>query len=245
MATSGQTINQLSGDDIINAAYRKLVVIGQGQTANAQQITDGRQALNNLVAEFRTLGMSIWARKDYNLVLVNGQQDYTMGVGQTLNLPYPLKIYAANLLQAPAYTTKQIVNPMSFADFDLLPNGATGVPVNYKYQPKINLGIFSVWPVPDASVPAGTYIRLTYQSPFEYFIAGVDTPDFPEEWNNALIYQLAVTLSDENGVSTQKQQWLQMQAEKHLSTALSAGTEEASLLIQRDWTGYGNYGSTY
>lgn len=245
MTTSNQTINQLSGDDIINAAYRKLVVIGQGQTANAQQITDGRQALNNIVAEFRTLGMSLWARKTYDIVLVTNQQNYTMGVGQTLNLPYPLKIYTANLLQPPNFDTKIIVNPMSFTDFSLLPNGSVGVPVNYSYQPKINQGVFSVWPIPNASVLAGTLIRITFQSPFEYFIAGVDTPDFPEEWNNALIYQLAVSLSDENGVSTQKQQWLAAQAEKHLATALSGGTEEASFYIQRDWTGAGNFGSTY
>lgn len=245
MTTSGVSVLQLSGDEIINAAYRKLVVIGQGQTANAQQLLDGRQALNNIVAEFRTLGMSIWARKSYDIVMVTGQQDYTMGVGQPLNIPYPLKIYTANLLQPPAFDTKIIVNPMAFADFDLLPNGSVGVPVNYKYQPKINLGVFSVWPIPDAGVLAGTLIRITYQSPFEYFITGTDTPDFPEEWKNALIYQLAVTLSDENGVSTQKQQWLSLQADKHLSVALSAGTEEASFYIQRDWTGYGNYGTTY
>jgi hypothetical protein len=243
MTTSGITVNQLSRDDIINAAYRKISVIGLGQTANTTQITDGAAALNTLVAEFRTLGMSIWARKSYDLVLVTSQQDYTMGVGQTLNFAYPLKIYTANLLQPPAFDTKIIVNPLSFTDFSLLPNGSTGVPVNYTYQPKVNLGVFSVWPIPDSSVTAGTKIRLQYQSPFEYFNAAVDTPDFPEEWNNALIYNLAMLLSDENNVPLQKKQWIEKQADKHLATALSAGTEESSFYIQRDWAGYGNYGN--
>jgi hypothetical protein len=237
MTTSGITIQQLSRDDIINAALRKLVVIGEGQSANATQLITASQALNALVAEFRTLGMSMWARKSYDIVLVTAQQDYTMGIGQTLNIAYPLKIYDANLLQSPSFDTKLVVNPLSFSDFDLLPNGSVGTPVNYKYQPKINLGIFSVWPIPDASVTAGTKINITYQAPFEYFIAGADTPDFPEEWNNALIYGLAYLLGDEFGVADQKLTRIAKQADQHLSMALAGSTEEASLFIQRDWAG--------
>lgn len=237
MATSGQTVLELTGDDIINAAYRKLVVIGQGQTANAQQITDGRQALNNLVAEFRTLGMSIWARREILVPCVIGQSDYVFGIGQAINVPYPLKIYQITLEQPPTFSVQQDVNLLSFMDFGLLPIDSQGTIVNAMYQPQINKGTLSVWPTPDASMIAGTRMRVTYQTPFEYFISGVDTPDFPEEWKNALIYQLALLLSDENGISTQKQQWIERQAQSHLATALSAGTEEASLYFQRDWQG--------
>lgn len=235
MSTSGQTINQLSGDDIINSAYRKMVVLGLGQTANAQQIIDGRQALNNIVAEFRTLGMSLWARKIYNLTLVAGTNVYTFGMGQTQSIPYPLRIYVANLENGPTFGTQVEMNQLSFQDFSYLPNASTGTPVNFMYQPKINLGVMTVWPIPQTGTT--DRIHMEFQSPFEYFVAGVDTPDFPEEWNNALIYQLALSLSDENGVPLQKQQWLEKQADKHLATALSAGSEEASLFIQRDWVG--------
>jgi|SRR5215469_219146 len=240
MSTSGITVSQLSRDDIINAALRKLLVIGEGQIANTNQITTATQALNTLVAEYRTLGMAMWARKSYDMVLVNGQQDYTFGVGQTINIPYPLKIYTANLLQSPTFDTKIIVNQLSFTDFDLLPQGSLGTPVNFKYQPKVNVGVVSVWPIPQipGSVLAGTIIRLTYQSPFEYFVAATDTPDFPEHWGNALIYGLADSLADEMGVSLQIRQLISGKAAQHLATALSGDTEEASLFFQRDWAGY-------
>ena len=237
MTTSGITIQQLSRDDIINAALRKLVVIGEGQTANATQLITASQALNALVAEFRTLGMSMWARKTYQLTLVTSQQDYTFGVGQAENTAYPLKIYTANLLQPPSFDTKIIVNQLSFTDFSLLPDGSIGTPVNFTYQPKINQGIVSVWPIPDASVLPGTLIEFTYQAPFEYFITGTDTPDFPEEWANALIYGLAYLLGDEFGVADQKLNRIAKQADQHLSLALSGGTEEASMYNQRDWAG--------
>lgn len=238
MATSGNTINQLSRDDIINAALRKLVVIGEGQTANATQITTASQALNNVVAEFRTLGMSLWARKTYLLTLIAGQAEYVFGVGQAVNTPYPLRIYTSNVELGPGFDSKLEMNQLSFTDFDLLPNASQGTPVNFKYQPKINQGLYTVWPTPDSTVPTASRISLEYQAPLEYFIAGVDTPDFPEEWNNALIYQLAYVLSDEYGTAMQKQAWLEKQADKHLAIALSGGTEEASMFIQpdRDWT---------
>ena len=238
MTTSGITIQQLSRDDIINAALRKLVVIGEGQTANATQLATGTQALNNIVAEFRTLGMSIWARKSYDIVLVTGQNNYVLGVGQAENIPYPIKLYTASLKQPPAYNVQIEMNALSFTDFEWLPDDSTGIPVNYKYQPKVNQGIFTVWPTPDASVLPGTLVTIQYQSPFEYFVADVDTPDFPEEWNNALIYALALTLADEMGKPLQEKAWLEKQAEKHIGTALSGGTEEASWYFQRDWSGY-------
>lgn len=237
MATSGISISELSRDDIINAALRKLVVIGEGQVANATQITTAAQALNNLVAEFRTLGMALWARKTLLLPMVNGQASYVMGVGQPINIPYPYKIYSANAQIAPDYDTNIEMNVYSFADFDLLPNGSQGTPVNYKYQPQINKGIFTVWPTPDSSVPANSRISIEYQAPFEYFITGVDTPDFPEEWKNALIYNLAHLLTDEYGTPLQKQAWMEKQADRHLALALSGGTEEGSIYFQRDWAG--------
>lgn len=237
MATSGITINQLSRDDIINAALRKLVVIGEGQTANASQITTATQALNNIVAEFRTLGMAIWARKNFLITFVSGQRDYTLGIGQALNTAYPLHVYKAETEQAPNFDTKIDMNILSFMDFEMLPNLSTGTPVNMVYQPKVNSGVVSVWPTPDDSVIPGTRMRITYQAPFEYFITGVDTPDFPEEWNNALIYTLAYVLSDEMGTPAQKQAWLEKQADKHTAIALSGGTEDASMFIQKDWAG--------
>lgn len=235
MATSGTTVNQLSRDDIISAALRKLLVISDGQAPSATQLTQGTQALNNIVAEFRTLGMPLWARKEYLITLVTGQQDYVLGVGQVLNTPYPLHIYQAQLEQAPNFDTKIDMIIQAFQDFNNLPDLSKGTPVNICYQPQVNKGLLQVWPTPDASVLANTRVRITYQAPFEYFIAGVDTPDFPETFNNALIYQLALTLSDEYGKPLQNQAWIEKQADKHLAVALSDTVEDTSFFIQRDW----------
>lgn len=236
MTTSNNTIFEVSRDTIINAALRKLGVLGEGVSANSTQLSVGAEALNLIVAEFQTFGMPLWSREEYLLVLNPGQQLYTFGIGQEINIPFPLHIQQA-LLEVPPYTTQIDIGLLSSYDFRLLPNGSRGTPVNLMYQPKINYGELSVWPTPGTSVPTGTHIKLIYQAPFQYFDSGTNTPYFPQEWGNALIYQLALNLSDEYTIPEQKKAFIEKQAEKHLSSALSFGTEDGSLFFSKDWQG--------
>jgi len=230
MTTSNNTIFQLSRDDIINAALRKLSVVGEGQVANANQLTDAAQALNTLVAEMQTLGLHLWKRFEYSLTLVAGTSNYTIGVGQTLNLPFPLKLIQAETLLTGASSRIDLEIKANY-DFNNLPNSSTGTPVAVTYQPFVNYGIVSVWPTPDASVPALSSIVLTYQKPFDYFDTGTDTADFPQEWGNALIYQLALVLSDEYGLPLDDRRWLEKQADKRLASALATASEDTSIFL--------------
>lgn len=231
MATSGITVNQLSRDTIINAALRKCQILQEGQSANSTQLTTGAEALNALVTEFVSIGMPIWKRTDRDITLVNAQSTYTIGVGQTINGAYPTHLLQARL-SITGSDSIQDMNILADFDFKLLPSGSDGTPVNVSYKPQINLGTVSVWPTPDSSVPAGSLLKITYTTPFEIFNAAGDTPDFPQEWNNALIYGLASLLADEYALSIQDKQWIDRQAEKHISTALANGAEDASWFFQ-------------
>jgi hypothetical protein len=111
---------------------------------------------------------------------------------------------------------------------------STGVPTSYTYQPKINLGVLSLWPLPDSTSATAYTLQLTYQRPFEGFSAAGETPDFPQEWQNALIYNLAVSLAPEFGVPLEDRKLLMQEAEKHLNNALQGSAEEASFYFQID-----------
>ena len=65
MATSGTSSYQLTRDQILNAAIRKLGVVAEGQTLTAQNLADGQVALNSTIAELRSVGMPLWARGEY------------------------------------------------------------------------------------------------------------------------------------------------------------------------------------
>lgn len=236
MATSGNTIKVLTQALIINSALRKLGILGEGVVANATQITTAQEALNIVVAEFRTLGMSVWARTSLNIPLVAGQGTYNIGIGQTIAVPYPMFVYDLNLQLSP-YTSSIPMNQYAIIDFNLLPPNSFGTPVNYTYQPQINKGVLSVWPVPDLSVPANSRMVMTYQRPFEVFDAPTNDADFPQEWGNALIYHLALALADEFGVPDSKHSRIERLATTHLGIALSNSNEQGSIFLQPDREG--------
>lgn len=231
MATSNDTTNELTRNQIIEAALRKLGVLAIGQTPETEQYTNGQIALNALISAFQALGMHLWARKDYTVTLVASQRDYTIGVGQTINTPFPLKIQTAILELTTGGAMRELV-PMAYQDFRTLNTESVGIPVNYTYQPKINLGVLSLWPMADSTAASNYTLQLTYQRPFEGFTASTETPDFPQEWQLALIYNLAMTLAPEYGIPLEDRRMLQQEAKMHLDMALSIGNEESSLYWQ-------------
>lgn len=231
MATSSDTTYELSRNNIIEAAMRKCGRLAKGQSADATDLGNGMQALNAVIAGLQTLGMPLWARKDYSVTLVAGQRDYTLGEGQTINTPFPLKMQKV-VLETISGGAMREVFPVAYQDFRLLNTESTGAPTCYSYQPKVNVGVLSLWPLP-TSTDVSTYtLQLTYQRPFEGFTGASETPDFPQEWQNALIYQLAVVLAPEFGVPLEDRKALREEAKEWLGYALQGGAEETSLFFQ-------------
>ena len=237
MTTSGITTYQLDRDDIITAAIRKLGVIAESQTPSAQSITDGATALNMLIAEFRGLGMPLWARKEFSFNPIAGQQVYNLGLTQTppFNIAYPLHVYQA-FRQDSSNATKVYMEVIPNFNLNLYPTSSGGTPVQVSYQPLINYGQLSLWPVPD-STATSSVVNIIYQSPFEYFNASTDTMAFPEEWYNALVYNLASNLAPEWTLPLQDREMLDRLADKHLQRVLDNGAEDGSLYVQPDRRG--------
>lgn len=230
MATSGTAVWQLTRNQLIEAALRKIGVIGEGVTANATQLTEGAEALNTLISEYNTLGMPLWATTEIEVPLVAGQSVYVIGEGLAINQPYPYKLHQANL-NIPGNSSRINMEIKAHYDYNNLPINSSGTPVAVSYQPFIDYGHLSVWPTPSSSMVSGTSVYLLYQRPFDVFTSSGETPDFPSEWKNSLIYGLALLLADEYGLPIPDKQWLEKQAEKHLNTALSGATEEVSLFF--------------
>lgn len=233
MTTSGTTVIEMSRDSICAAALRKIGAIALGQTASTTEITNASEALNNLVAEFQTLGMPLWARKDSSITMT-ATSTYTIGVGQTTNIPFPLKILQAWTVPTAGGSVQELW-PNAIDVFNRLPtSGATGIPSQYSYQPFINYGVLRVWPVPDSTAIADRTLHISYLYPFEGFTAAADTPYFPREWNNALIYGLADLLAPEYGVPPEDRMTLKKEAKEHRELALDFGMENASLTFSPD-----------
>lgn len=231
MATSGTTAYQLDRDTLVTAAIRKLGVLADGAVPTSTQLADGVQALNFRVSQFRPLGLKVFQRKEYTFALTTNVNTYLIGVGQTLNTPFPL-----NLLQA--YNTENNVkidmDIIPDYDFNQLPLNSTGRPVQMRYQPFINYGQIKVWPTPDSNAALTNSITIVYSRPLEYFTGSTNTMDFPEEWYLALVYSVAVDLAPEWGVPIMDRQKLEKEQEKHLLMAMDTGGEDGSLFFMPD-----------
>ena len=225
MATSGVSFYQLTRDQIITAAIRKLGGIAEGQTPSAQNLSDGQVALNGVIAQLKAIGMPLWARSEYTFTPTTST--YTIGTGYTLNTVYPVRMLQAYRTET---NTKIPMEIIAREDFNTLPANSEGSPIKLNYRPYINYGSISLWPTP-ASTNTST-VTVVYQRPYEYFTAGTETMDFPEEWYNSVIYHTAVRLAPEWGVPLADRQMLMQEAKAYTEDALMAGQEDGSFFLQ-------------
>jgi hypothetical protein len=233
MSTSGTTSWSLQRDAVINGALRKLSVLSGGSAPEAFEVTNAAEALNAMIKGFQADGMPVWAIKKYTFTTVSGTSAYSIGIGQTLATPVPLKVLQAYRNQSSGVNVP--MNIYTNYNYNLLPlTTSSGVPINLYYQPQATLGTVNLWPIPNDST---TTITLVYQRPFEDMTTSADDFDFPSYWTEAMIYGLAWRLGGEYGIPIQDRSVLSKEAEFFHQQALSFGQEEGSVYMQPDWSG--------
>jgi hypothetical protein len=238
VATSNSTDFSLNRDQIIYRALRLLGVLSQGETPTSDQVSEASVALNALVKAWQADGMPLWALKTYSVTLT-AANSFEIGVGKTVNTPKPLKVIQAwyrntsSSIDIPVHiVTKDEYNRLG----NKTSSGST--PSQIYYEPRLDSGMLYVYPQPDANAVANGTLYIVYQRPFEDFDSSTDTPDFPQEWYDAITYGLACRLAPEYGLppNDRKLLWQEMTIIKN--EALSFGTEEGSLYFQVDRRGW-------
>lgn len=225
MTTSGEYQNQLTRNQLVESILRKLAVLSEGQTPSTINYTEVELALNMKIAQFRSLGMALWARESFTWTPTTGT--YTIGEGQTLDTVYPVRVLQAYRTET---NTKIEMDVIPREEYNILPLSTSGSPIKLSYQPNINSGTVWLWPEPSASNTST--ITIVYQRPLQYFTTSTETLDMPEEWYNALVFGTAVDLSAEWSVPLQDRQWLEKQADKHLEIAMGVGQDVGSFYVQ-------------
>lgn len=234
MTTSGSTLFNLTRNQFIEAALRKLVVLAKGESADSEDLTNGMQALNAVMALLHTDGMPLWARKEYQFALTAATATYNIGVSQTINTPFPLKIHQAILRNTSTSADLEMEIPAIYDYYRLSPGMSSGVPIKLYYQPLVNYGTITVWPTPDTTTASTHEIRLIYTRPIEDFTAAGETMDFPKEWHQAIIYRLAVALAPEYGIPLADRSKLEKEADKYQQMAADFGADNSSVYFVPD-----------
>ncbi len=111
---------------------------------------------------------------------------------------------------------------------------STGKPILYTYNKQLPNGQLCLWPTPDDMTDV---VKISYYEPVEDFSASTDTPDFPKECLDALVYGLAVNLGPMFAIATQDLGVLKSLADEKFNLLKSFNSEEASLLMSPNMRG--------
>jgi hypothetical protein len=237
MPTSNSYDWTSSRDSIISAAFRKIGALGDYETIDSTRLNIGIAALNPMIKALAAQGMPLWAISEKYIAMSNwaSNPSVTIGPGATINqTDKPLKILQA-VRRDNSVTSQPLDVPLEITTYEdyqaLSSKKASGAPIKLFYLPGAYTGTISLWPMPDSFWQTNGQLYIRYHRQFQDFDSSSDEPDFPVEWHEALIYQLALRLAPEYGLSLNERMVLKKEADSILEAALSFGTEEGSLFI--------------
>lgn len=233
-----------TASEIILSAF-ELIRIADPETAQVPtttQYTRAVQALNFMLSAWQADGLQLWARKTTSFALTEGTINYEIGSGATINVNRPLKIYNAWRHESVNNTDTpiQIVSEKEYNEYNN--KQQTGTPIALYYNPRYESnsvqegatakGLISIYQPADAYSASTFSIYINYQRPFNDFTATTDTLDFPQEWNEAIKYGLAVRLAPVYGVPMFEYDRLKALAKEIKDEVLGFDTENQSMRLQ-------------
>lgn len=147
----------------------------------------------------------------------------------TTKLSNPLNVYSMVRNQSGIDIP---MNYLSYEEYFQLPNkyDSSTTPVSFNYDRQLDEAIIRVWQPPNV---ANFYLKLTYSRKINNIDLNSDEPDFPMEWHESIVYNLAVRIAPSFGKNKDNgfQVLIQM-ASQFLQNAESFDNENGSYYIR-------------
>lgn len=232
MARSGSVNFSMTRDEIIQSAYELIGVAVDGEAMSSSDVGVANKALNMMIKAWQAYGLQLWKREEITVDLVAAQVAYTIGRSGTPSetADRPLKVLYADRVHTNGTSTS--LTWVSRTEFASLP-ASTGTPTSYHYEPTLDNGTLHVWPTPVAADATSFDIVLMVQAPLEDMDNGTDDFDFPQEWLEAITYNLAHRLAPRMALEKGERQLLKQDADDALELVLGYDRED-SVYFQPD-----------
>jgi hypothetical protein len=197
-----------------------------------------------IVVDDGTLHWSTIASKTSTTVTINDALDDDAASGNavfnyTTKLVRPLKIVDARRygiasgIETPISETQGSLTAR--LDYFALPNKTqTGTINRAFYDPQRDTGYVYLWSPPSAVTDL---VKMTVHRPIMDFDAAGDNPDLPQEWLDALAFNLAAAIMVEFDVPMERQTSIATQAASYLDDVAGDDREGESLYMQFDAMG--------
>lgn len=214
--------------DLITLSYQAIGVVGEGATPSTAQQTSALSLYNTMVKSWAGYGIDTWARDTNTFSLTADTASYTIGPSGDVNAARPLRML--NMYRSDSDTDTPLFEYSKQEYFWLSDKDQSGIPTQFYYDQKSPLGTLFLWPVPDSNdLP----LTLTYDAHVPIAKAALtDEPGLTDEWQDAIIHNLALKLAMRNGRPITAD--LRMAAQMSLELAKGLDYEEASIYPQPD-----------
>lgn len=177
--------------DIINQALKDTGVIGDGQTANPEQVTGAFDTLNQMLAQWQADSLHVYAQKEVVLT-ATGAQSYSVGVGGAVNIARPVALDGCFWRKGGIDYPVAVMNALS--DFEEITFKSLGtIPRGVHYLPSFPMGALLVYPQPSEGE-----FHLFMRCDLPTYISQSDNLALPPEYASAVRYSLGELLSAEN-----------------------------------------------
>lgn len=147
----------------------------------------------------------------------------------TTRITKPLNIY--DVTRMDTQNNEIPLTSMSSTEYFALTNKTqanSGDPVSYFFQPLLNTAYLYLWPMPS---DMNTRITFRYEKQLSDLLIATDTPDIPQEFYLALIYNLAVIIAPLYG-RLNELQVIKPQADQMLMIVMTSDQENTSIQFQ-------------
>ena len=183
--------------DLIKASARKLGMIASGEDLTTDEYADGLSALQSMLRSFPVEQMNMFASTKESFTLTAGQYVYTWGTGGDINSTRPAFLLGAYVLDSSGVSHP--VDLISEGKYRSIAVKSTVTrPYAIFFHPLFPLANLYTYPVPDTA--ESMYIDSV--KPFtetSSFSAISDTFNFPGNYEELVIYNLAIRLASEFG----------------------------------------------
>lgn len=227
MTVSTTTTYSLSLNELIAEAFDIIGVGAEGEAISADMYDRAKRSLNLMILTLNA-EEDLWRRETRVVMLLDGVAAYA------LTNPKPMRVEAARRkLTLGGYETPMTM--WSRQEYLDQPNktNSPSTPVNFYYDPQRDTGTLFLWPAPSAAVSAANTIQLDILRPMFVMDSSANTLDFPQEWQETVVYNLATRLMAKYPVNDSSLANLVIAQATALMTKLKAwDNETASIFLQ-------------
>jgi hypothetical protein len=181
----------MTGNDVMQEAMLLVQRIRNfNQTASVDDIATCQIALNNLLDEMNSAGISVYSTAPVLFVLSTGQASYSVGPGGNINIPRPVKVESWNIRTSSGQAIGG--KPVDALEFAMLAadRSAQGARVKaLNYDAAFPLASVHLYPIPN-----GGTLELWVWSQLAPITNFASALNYPPGYLQAIVYNLAMAI---------------------------------------------------